>query len=186
MNGIPHYLLLTTVVAAILGRKRAWLALPLSVLLWIPLQPHLIGIIRGALGELSVGSMVLIVLLLLRTFRGVKISSLPGIKPTATIIAVAGFILYGNFLGLLPLGGLVPYELAFTSPVTVVVFCLFAAVAVWYGWLWPALWVILSVAVWILDLHPSRNPWDCQLAPVLVITCFVVTIRHLISRRHAS
>ena len=98
MNGIPHYLLLTAVAATVLGRKRAWLALPLSALLWIPLQPHLIGISRGALGELSVGSMVLVALLLLRTFRGVEISPLPGIKPTAAIIALLLNVAERNFV----------------------------------------------------------------------------------------
>ena len=182
MSGIPHYLLLTAVTAALLGRKRAWIALPISLLFWIPLQPHLIGIVRGALGELSVGSGILTVLILLKTFRSTSVLLLPGIKPTAIIVSVAGIFLYGNFLGLLPLGGFHPYESAFTSPVPVLVFCLFAAVASWYGWFWPAAWVILSVAVWLLNLHPSLNPWDCLLDPILVITCITVTIRQIISR----
>jgi len=176
MNGIPHYLLLT----AVLALRIPWrIALPLSLLFWLPFEPHFIGIVRGALGELSVGSMVLTVLLALKIFKGKSISEHAGVKPTAFIIAITGMILYGRFLGLLPLGHIYPYESGFSSPVPVFAICLFAALASWKGWLWPALWAIFSVCVWLFKLHPSLNPWDCLLDPVLWILAIFFSIRSL-------
>lgn len=183
MNGIPHYLLITALLALALGKKRAWIAIPVSLLLWAPLEPHAIGILRGAFGELSVGSMVLTFLIALKVFRGSPILSHPGIKPTAVVITIASILLYGTYLGLLPLGKFAPYENAFFTPYPLIAFCLYAGFASWKGWLWPALWIFIALTVWLLGLHPSRNPWDCLFDPLLAFASAAVSIRCLIKRK---
>jgi len=174
MNGIPHYLLLPSLIAL----KIPWrITLPVSVLFWAPLEPHVIGIIRGAVGELSVGSMILTALIALKIFKGTPISAHAGLKPTAILIVLTGFFLYGRFLGLIPMGQIYPYESGFSTPLPLAAIGLFGIIASWKGWLWPALWTIITLSVWLLNLHPSLNPWDSLMDPVLWIISIIFLIR---------
>ena len=76
MFGVFHWLLVGALLQVVLRDWRK--SLPLSLLLWIPCGPHGVGILRGTFGELGVGSLVLIVLLLqprpLREIPGLRVA----------------------------------------------------------------------------------------------------------------
>lgn len=187
VSGCAHGLLLVS-CCAWLARKfgasaRTALATGAAGVLvaWLPMQPHLIGILRGALGELSVGMLVACLLLLLKVSGVIRPGRLPGLRTCTWLVIGTGVLLYGNYLGYIAPGSLALYESGFSAVWLPVALAGFGVVAALRGWLWPALWMVGSLAVWLLGVLPTANLWDCILdAPLWLAACIHV-LRQLLA-----
>ena len=142
---------------------------------WLPLQPHLVGILRGCFGELSVATLIACLLMLLRVSGRLDPGQPPWLKTSKWLIIVVGTLLYGNYLGYIAPGSLALYEAGFSAgwlPIALAAFGVYAAIR---GWLWPALWMAGSLAGWQLGVLPTDNVWDYLLdAPIWLVACIYV------------
>lgn len=143
-------------VAAVFAVLCAAFLLPLGGL---PLAAY----VRGAVGDPSVGTLVLI-----------GASLLPGLSPPAgkvprlsslLVVLAAAFLLYPLALGA---GALDPYRWGFGSPWFVA-----AVIAVGLAahlWRWPLVPLVVAIGVlaWSVGCYESRNLWDYLLDPLLV------------------
>lgn len=187
-RGAPHWFLLVAVLSHLLARRissppkaLAW-ALLLSILAWLPLAPHLIGILHGALGTLSMGSIVLAALLITNLWHEDKSAPRPGVRESCGLIALIGIALYGNYLGFIPLPGSGLYAQGFASlwlPFAIGAWGVYSA---WRGWLWPALWVMIALLAWILSWSASMNLWDYLIDAPLWLFSIFYGIRILVVR----
>ena len=177
MAGIFHWLLLLALLHVLLRDWRK--ALPISLLAWIPWGPHFVGIMRGALGELSVGTILLSVLLL----QPKPLKEIPGLGPAAGLVVCGGVLVYGDFLALLPTVSLQLYEAGFSSRWLPVGIAILGSWAIIRAWWWPAVWAGLVLLVWNLEWFASRNIWDHLFDVPLWILSAIYLCRRACSKR---
>lgn len=140
----------------------------------LPLAAYL----RGATGDLSIISLLLLALALTR-FMAVSAPerefSAPsfcgseggeGRQALLLLVALAAAWLYPLALGV---GMFDPYRLGYGSLWLVGALLLLALVACFRGLLWVALPIALAVLAWGIGWHESGNLWDYLLDPLLAI-----------------
>lgn len=159
--------------AAVFAALCAALLMPLGGL---PLTVY----VRGAVGDPSVGTLVLI-----------GSSLLPGLSPPAgkvqrlsslLVVLAAAVLLYPLALGA---DALDPYRWGFGSPWFVAAVLALGLLA--HRWRWPLLPVVVSMGVlaWSVGCYESRNLWDYLLDPFLVgyaLCALPGALRHAIPR----
>ena len=137
-------------------RRRRVLAGITFVLAWVPLGAlSLAGYVRGVTGDLSVTTIVLLVV------------SLVGRASTADRKAVSAVVAGALFLYPMALGvsGLDPYRLGY-GPNVLLLVVLIGAAAAWLRERYLLLaCLVLAVAAHALDLMESSNLWDYLLDP---------------------
>ena len=131
--------------------------------------------VRGIIGDLSIPSLVLLMLTILRPLLGWHS---PGTKAGFTIqilITVAALGLYPLALGL---GYFDPYRLGYGSLWFLSVLLLVALVACFRRLPLVALCIALSVFAWNIGWYESSNLWDYLLDPLLSVYAVSAVIRH--------
>lgn len=147
-------------------KKRNLLTLSIAILFCLPVfELPIAGFIRGATGDLSV-----MTLLLLGSAFFIPGKPVPRLYP-AGIILVALFF-YPCALGW---GMIDPYawgygSLIFFIALMIIGFCMWLAK-------WNRVLVIFSLAIlaWCVSWHESRNLWDYLLDPFLVVGCVLMS-----------
>jgi len=171
MIGFFHWLLLFALLHLLLQDWRK--SLPVSLLAWIPWEPHFIGIMHGALGELSVGTILVSLLI----FVPQPLKETPGIRINSAIIVIAGTLVYGDYLRFLPGSSFHLYEAGFHQIWLILLVGLFAIFALFRGWLWTCLWISLALLGWNLSLLESQNLWDYLIDAPLWILSIIFLLR---------
>ena len=176
MLGIFHWLLLLGLLRILL---RDWrIAVPVSLLAWVPWDPHFVGMMRGAMGELSVGTILASLLLL----RAGSLKDGSELRTASILIVGLGAVLYADYLGFLP-ASLQLYEAGFSSRWMVLGVVLAGGWACYRGWWWMAGWIGLALLVWNLGCFASRNLWDHLMDVSLWIICIIHLCRSLCTKR---
>ena len=177
MFGIFHWLLLLALLHALLRDWRK--ALPISLLAWIPWTPHFVGIMRGSMGELSVGTILASILLL----QPRPLSEVPGVGPTAGAIVVCGVFLYGDYLAFVPTTSLHLYDAGFSNQWLVAGFALVGGWTLYKKWLWTAAGIGLALFIWNLGWFASRNVWDHLMDAPLWFLSIIYLSRNILLKR---
>lgn len=171
------------------GARRALVAAVL-VLVLVPLGNGLplAGYLRGATGDLSVTSLLLLTLYLLRYTGGGPPRQRASAARDAllALVAVTGVVLYPMALGW---GGFDPYRLGYGSYGMLVVLLALALAAVLRGAALVAWALALGVLAWSAGWYASSNLWDYLLDPALVVYAIVALARRapgLLRRRRAG
>jgi hypothetical protein len=124
----------------------------------------LAGYLRGVVGDLSVSTVVLLLLRLRPPDRG---REAPGERSRAALQAAAaacGLLLYPMTLGLGPFD---PYRLGYGDPWLLAALFALATLALHCRLHLPAVLLSLAVLAWAASLGESRNLWDYLLDPLL-------------------
>jgi hypothetical protein len=128
-------------------------------LLYLPVAgASLLAVLRGALGDLSIVTLIFLSILFLQGPRP--------LLPRAGLFALAGLAFFFLSFGLLPLD---LYALGYASAVLP---CLTGGLAflLWLrGWIAPSLALLAALAGWRLHWLDSTNLWDYLLDAPLVI-----------------
>ncbi|MBI4938165.1 MAG: hypothetical protein HY846_08110 [Nitrosomonadales bacterium] len=174
-------------VARIQKSRRILLAGGVAVAALIPFGGlPLAGYLRGATGDLSIISLLLLALALTRfmvapmpegessapSFRNSEGGK--GRQALLLLVALAAAWLYPMALGI---GLFDPYRLGYGSPWLVGGLLLLALAACFRGLFWVALPIALAVLAWAIGWHESGNLWDYLLDPLLAIYAAVALAR---------
>ncbi len=172
-----------------LGARRAVVAAVL-VLALVPLGGGLplAGYLRGATGDLSITSLLLLTLYLLR-YKGT--SRLPpqasgGRDALPALVVLTAVVLYPMGLGW---GSFDPYRLGYGSYGMLAVLLLLALAAVLRGAALVAIALALAVLAWSAGWYASPNLWDYLLDPMVAVYALVALARRapgLLRRRRAG
>ncbi len=126
----------------------------------LPLAAYL----RGAIGDLSITSLLLLLAALARPVLGRT-----GAKPRAillVLIVLAALILYPLALGL---GEFDPYRLGYGDGGLLGALFILALAALWRGLHAIALGLALAVAAWGVGWYESSNLWDYLIDPFVAV-----------------
>jgi hypothetical protein len=148
-------------------RKKAGLLAAAIIVLSIPLWGvSLAGCVRGITGDLSIATLVLLALALIRSLSGHALAGELNRRAMLKAILIAAVLFYPLALGF---GMFDPYRLGYGNLWFMAVLL---GLAVWaslrYSTLF-ALCIALSVAAWSAGWYESPNLWDYLLDPWLVI-----------------
>jgi hypothetical protein len=162
-----------------LPKRGGWLA-AMVIVLSIPLWGvSAAGFVRGIAGDLSIATLVLLGLALVRSLTGRALVEEQNRNAMLRAILIAGLLFYPLALGL---GMFDPYRLGYGNLWFVLV--LFG-LAVWsslsYSTLF-ALCIASAVAAWSVGWHESANLWDYLLDPWLAIYALAVETKLLFVR----
>jgi hypothetical protein len=135
----------------------------LSVPLW---GLSLTGLLRGFTGDLSMMTLLLLVLRVAQTVSGCALVRNENREQALKAIAIAGALFYPFALGFSPFD---PYRLGFGSLWLMLPLLGFAAWAALRQSILLALGIALAVAAWSIGWYESPNLWDYLLDPWLVI-----------------
>ena len=144
--------------------------------------------VRGASGDLSITTMVLLWCALLRpwskTSHGCAVADSSNRRALLALIALAAVVLYPMALGL---GAFDPYRLGYGNWVFVTVLLL-VALAGWFRRYYPvALCVALAALAWAIGWYESGNLWDYLLDPfVAIYALFALLMSALVQIRSAA
>ncbi len=131
--------------------------------------------VRGVIGDLSITSLVLLTLTILRPLLGWRP---PGSKAGFTLqllITVAALGLYPLALGL---GYFDPYRLGYGNLWFLSVLLVVALAACFWRLPVVALCIALAVFAWGIGWYESNNLWDYLLDPLLSIYAISAVMRH--------
>jgi hypothetical protein len=140
-------------------------------LLGAPWNLSLAAYIRGASGDLSITSMML----LLFTWTGWPTFRIARFTP-ATIAWIA-LVFYPFALGFTMFD---PYAWGYQSIIFVTAILLIATVLFFTKHFWEALILSLAVIAWSIHWHESTNLWDYLLDPFLAIWAIILSMRWMI------
>jgi hypothetical protein len=144
------------------------LALLLSAIVIVALLPFqglpLAAYVRGAIGDLSITTMVLLLHTLLRPLFGWPPVDVRTSFVLQVLVALAASVLYPLALGIGPFD---PYRLGYGDAWFLGALLLIALVS-WLVWL-PliALCIAFAVLAWAVDWYESNNLWDYLLDPLV-------------------
>lgn len=169
-------------VFALLLRQRRVRALPwpqraaaLAAALLVLLVPvaglSLAGLLRGITGDLSVMTLVFLLLTVARTLSGCALVLDENREQAFKALAIAALLFYPLVLGLGPLD---PYRLGYANFWFVLVLMVFAAWSALRYSILLALGIALAVAAWSVGWYESPNLWDYLLDPWLGIYAVVM------------
>ncbi len=170
---------LRRVQALPLRQKAGLLAVALIVLL-IPLWGvSAAGFLRGITGDLSIPSVLLLMLALVRSLAGYALFEAPDRHATLNVIAIVAALFYPFALGVSMFD---PYRLGFGS---LWFMAALLGVAVWASLRYStllALCIAAAVAAWTSGWYESTNLWDYLLDPWVAIYAFVVQTKYWFAR----
>lgn len=131
--------------------------------------------VRGVIGDLSITSLVLLILTILSPMFGWSPSNTKAKLALQTLITVAALGLYPLALGM---GYFDPYRLGYGN-LWFVSALLLVALAACFRWL-PvvALCIALAVFAWDIGWYESNNLWDYLLDPLVSIYAISAVMRH--------
>jgi len=162
-----------------LPRRAGWLAamiVALSIPLW-GVSPA--GFVRGIAGDLSIVTLVLLALALVRSLTGRALVEEQNRNAMLRAILIIGLLFYPLALGL---GTFDPYRLGFGNLWFMLALL---GLAVWsslrYSTLF-ALCIASAVAAWSIGWYESANLWDYLLDPWLAIYALAVEMKLLFAR----
>jgi len=168
-------------VQALPLRQKAGLTAAAIVVLSIPLWGvSAAGCVRGMTGDLSVSTVVLLTLALLRSMFGYALVEESNRQGMLKAIAVIALLFYPFALGFSTFD---PYRLGYGN------LWFMAALLVLAGWaslrysMLLALCIALAVAAWSMGWYESPNLWDYLLDPWLALYAFAAQIKYRIARR---
>lgn len=149
-NGIPFPL--KTLLVLIFANLFFW---PLGMSMELPLA----GYVRGAVGDLSIVSTLLLWSALLPNHQATP-------TPIKWCIAILAIAFYPFALGVSMFD---PYAWGYGSITFLVGVLIFALVCGLAGWT-KGVWIIgIAIIAWSLRLHESTNLWDYLLDPILAV-----------------
>lgn len=144
----------------------------------LPLAAYL----RGLIGDLSVTSLLLLLLYLARLVRGVALPAavLAGRETLLGLVAVTAAVFYPLALGW---GSFDPYRLGYGSYGMLAVLLLLALAAVLRGAVLVAIALALAVLAWSAGWYASTNLWDYLLDPLLSVYAIIALAGCALHRR---
>lgn len=147
----------------------AILILPLAVLLLIPVpEISLVGMSRGAIGDLSVPTSVLLYLGIAKRLQWLPPVSATSMRLLSMQVLLIGLLFYSTSLGLTLFD---PYSLGY-QPRGLLLAVLVLALVNWrQGVYWWVAALGLGMLAFSVGLMESDNLWDYLLDPLLVIYC---------------
>ena len=148
------------------------------IIAWIPVDGlFTAGYLRGAMGDLSVSTMFLIIIYILRSLFGLKLSAFENAELPACIVFFTGIFFYPMALGLFMVD---PYGMAY-NPRVLSIFLFAIALLAWYfkNHLTVAC-ICAAVTAYIFRILESDNLWDYILDPVIFIIAVVYLFFKLI------
>lgn len=138
--------------------------------------------VRGATGDLSVTTMVLLWCALLRpwskTSHGCAAADSSNRQALLALIAVAAVALYPMALGL---GAFDPYRLGYGSWLFVTALLLVALAGWFRRYYLIALCVALAALAWAIGWYESGNLWDYLLDPFVAIYALFALLMHTLN-----
>jgi len=137
------------------------------------------GFVRGMTGDLSIGTLVLLALALVRAFSDRVLVSDQNRQALLKAILIVAVLFYPLVLGL---GMFDPYRLGYGD-----LWFMFAllGLAVWSGLRYSTLFascIALAVAAWSIGWYESPNLWDYLLDPWLAVYAFAVLVKTGLAR----
>ncbi len=162
-------------------RRKAGLTAAAIIVLSIPLWGvSAAGYVRGMTGDLSVPTLILLSLSLLRSMSGYTLVEPSNRHGTLKAIAIAAILFYPLALGFTMFD---PYRLGYSNLwFTMALLGLAVWASVRYSIL-LALCIALAVAAWSIGWYESPNLWDYLLDPWLALYAFAAQIKYRIARR---
>ena len=168
-------------VQAFPQRQRAAVLMGAIVLVSIPLWGlSLAGVVRGITGDLSISTLVLLALALLRTLSGCALMEEANRLLMLRAIAIAAVVFYPLALGF---SAFDPYRLGYGNLWFMAGLLLLAVWSVLRYSTFLALCIALAVAAWSAGWYESPNIWDYLLDPWLAIYAIVVQGKYWWARR---
>lgn len=163
-------------LARLAPRPRVAAAATLMLVALVPIGTlPLAGYLRGAIGDLSIPS-----LLLLANFSaGRNWGTSAGKTPLLALIALAALLFYPLALGV---GGFDPYRLGYGHDGLLAALLLLALGAVWLRVYWVAVAIALAVLAWSAGWYESPNLWDYLMDPLVATYAVVTTLLRLVRR----
>ena len=131
--------------------------------------------VRGVTGDLSIASLVLLILTILRPLFGCPPSSTNARLALQALITIAALGLYPMALGI---SFFDPYRLGYGNPWFVSVLLLVALAACFRQLPAIALIIALAVFAWSVGWYESTNLWDYLLDPLLAIYAIITLMKH--------
>lgn len=148
------------------------------IIAWVPVNGLFIaGYSRGAVGDLSLSTMILIFIYILRSLFGLKISAFKNAGFPAFIVFFTGIFFYPLAQGLFMVD---PYGMAY-NPRILSIFLFAIALIAWYlkNYLTVAC-ICAAVTGYLFRIFESDNLWDYILDPVIFIIASVYLFLKLI------
>lgn len=156
------------------GRLAAAAALMLIALIPLGALP-LAGYLRGAIGDLSMPTM----LLLANFIAGHTWRAPAGKTHLLALIAVAALLFYPLALGV---GSFDPYRLGYGHYGLLAILLFVALGSAWLRAYWVAASIALAVLAWSAGCYESSNLWDYLLDPLVACYAIVSTFARLLRR----
>lgn len=147
-------------------------------LAWIPVNTLFVaGYMRGMAGDLSLSSMILILIYIFRSLLKIKLSVFKNAKIPAFIVLFTGIFFYPLSMGVFQID---PYGMAYDPKIL----SLFLFVLALIGWHLDHYLIVaclcVGVAGYIFRILESDNLWDYILDPLLFIVAAVYLIMKFI------
>jgi hypothetical protein len=168
-------------VQAFPQRQRAAVLMGAIVLVSIPLWGlSLAGVVRGITGDLSISTLVLLALALLRTLSGCALVEEANRLLMLRAIAIAAVLFYPLALGF---SAFDPYRLGYGNLWFMVILLGLAVWSVLRYSTFLALCIALAVAAWSAGWYESSNVWDYLLDPWLAIYAIAIQVKYWWAQR---
>jgi hypothetical protein len=148
----------------------------LSIPLW-GVSPA--GFVRGMTGDLSISTLVLLALALVRSLSGHALAGEANRQAMLKAIAIAALLFYPFALGI---GMLDPYRLGYGN---LWFMAALLGLAVWCSLRYSMLLascIALAVAAWTCGWYESPNLWDYLLDPWLAIYAIAAQVKYWLAR----
>lgn len=160
----------------LVGRHRAWATAAIFVIALIPFNSlPLAAYVRGATGDLSITTLVLLSCALLRPWYACGAADSWHRIALLAFVALAAVALYPMALGF---GAFDPYRLGYGNWLFVAMLML-AALAAWFWKNYPvALCIALATLAWSIGWYESGNLWDYLLDPFVAIYALSALLVH--------
>lgn len=157
-------------LAVLLGAVFVLMLIPFSEL---PLAAYL----RGATGDLSITTLMLLCCALARPWFGCGASDTRDRRALWLLVALAAVAIYPMALGV---GAFDPYRLGYGDPQFIAAL-LMAAMAAWF-WQLPLIAVCIAFAIlaWTVGWYESDNLWDYLLDPFVSIHALAAIMTHAV------
>jgi len=168
-------------VQAFPQRQRAAVLMGAIVLVSIPLWGlSLAGVVRGITGDLSISTLVLLALALLRKLSGCALMEEANRLLMLRAIAIAAVLFYPLALGFTAFD---PYRLGYGNLWFMAGLLLLAVWSVLRYSMFFALCIALAVAAWSVGWYESPNVWDYLLDPWLAIYAIAIQVKYWWAQR---
>lgn len=156
-------------------QRTAALAAALLVLLVPVAGLSLAGLLRGFSGDLSVMTLVFLLLATARTLSGCGLVLDENRARAVQVIAIGALLFYPLVLGFTPFD---PYRLGYANFWFVLLLMVFAAWSALRYSILLALGIALAVVAWSIGWYESPNLWDYLLDPWLGIYALGAQAKH--------